>query len=94
MVLPDERKLPLPEADDDVKKHKWDVEIPVGEGLPRILPPGQSVRFATWKEGMEIKLRQAGFTGYVDYAVEVEDASGNTYRAGESALVHEPPPEP
>jgi hypothetical protein len=94
MVLPDGRKLPLPEADDEVKEHKWEIEQPVGEGLPYVLPPGRSVRFATGAKDMEAKLIQAGFTERVNYQVEVEDALGNIYSVEEWAYLGSPHPEP
>lgn len=67
MMLPEGRHLPLPQAEPDVRAHKWETEIPVGEGLPYVLQPGQSVRFATGKNDMEARLRSAGFTDHLRY---------------------------
>jgi hypothetical protein len=94
MVLPDERRLPLPEANEDVKAYKWETEKPVGAGLPHVLQPGQSIRFATEKDGLDATLRRAGFTGWADYRIEVEDALGNTYSVSEWAMLGEPFTEP
>jgi hypothetical protein len=94
IALPDGRYLTLPEADDETRSHMWESETPIGEGLPYALIPGHSVRFATRKDDMEVALRRAGLTDHVDYAVEVEDALGNTYRSEEWAMLGRPHPQP
>lgn len=94
IVLGDERTLPMPATDEELRSHLLENEKSI-PASPTVLQPGQSLRFATSEDRIEAALRGAGFTGgYTKYEVAVVDALDNSYTVEERALVYRRDHEP
>lgn len=94
MVMKNGQTFPLPAVTDALKARLWENEKPVNGFTPFTLTPGNSVRFATMKEGMDSTVRKAGFSNFVQFEVAVEDALGNRFAVEESVLLSGPDPDP